>query len=235
MSQEILSLGIVGGTFDPIHYGHLNPVKEAAGIIGLERVHFVPASNPPHRPKPLADSHHRLAMVKLALKDYPEFIPDDRELQRAGNSYTLNTLESFREEFGNEIPIMMFIGADAFSEFNTWHQWQQIPNLANIIVLTRPGYPFTELDVLHGSSDILPGWQKCQDIDQLFSKPHGQVFFQNVTPVSISATKIRTLLDGERQDDKYLLQALPPTVYDYINSNNLYTSRTLETKCNHRN
>lgn len=240
MPRELPALGILGGTFDPIHFGHLNPVKEAADILGLKQVHFVPASNPPHRSNPLADSHHRLAMVRLAIKDYPEFIADDREFRREGSSYTIDTLKSFREEFGSDMSIIMFVGADAFKEFNTWHQWQHIPDMANIVVLTRPGYPFTDLSVFNSSFKSTggsPDWLECKDVDQLFCKSRGLVFFQEVTPTEISATEIRSSLfnESERQDDNIFLQALPPAVYDYIIANNLYTSPTMETKCNHRN
>lgn len=231
-SNKLSSLGIVGGTFDPIHYGHLHPAREVAKRLDLKQVHFIPAANPPHRSAPVASAQHRLAMLKLALKDYPVFIPDDRELKRMGNSYTYNTLETFRKELGNDIPIMMFIGADAFSEFNTWHQWQDISDLAHIIVIARPGYSFTELSAFISTakkstpSGKSPNWKECKIIDQLYDQSHGLVFFQTVTPVDISATKIRSLLAGDKHDDNELLQALPSAVYAYINKHNLYTSHT---------
>lgn len=230
-SNNLSSLGVVGGTFDPIHYGHLNPVKEAAKLLGLKQVHFVPVAIPPHRSKPVAGAQHRLAMLKLALKDYPGFKSDDRELRREGNSYTVNTLESFREEFGKDISIMMFIGADVFSAFNTWHQWQTIPDLAHIIVISRPDYPTVDLSTLGNA----PNWKECNHVDQLYEQPHGLVLFQTVTPVDISATTIRLLLASGKQDDVELQQALPSAVYDYINKHNLYTSQTRETECYQKN
>lgn len=224
-------MGIVGGTFDPIHYGHLNPVKEAASQLQLKKVHFIPAAIPPHRSAPIASAEHRLAMLRLALKDYPEFIADDRELKRTDISYTINTLKSFRKALGNDVAIILFIGADAFNEFNTWHQWQDIPALVNIIVLTRPGYPSIDLPALGGS----PDWQACENFDQLDGQAHGLVLFHAVTPVAISATSIRSLLASNKKNENELLRVMPSAVYAYINKHNLYTSHTLETECNHRN
>lgn len=212
-------LGIFGGTFDPIHFGHLNPVREAAKSLGLKQVRFIPAANPPHRSKPVADSHNRLAMIRLALKDYPEFKIDKRELNRTGSSYTINTLESLRKEFGNNIPIMMFVGADVFNEFNTWHQWQQIPDFVHIVVMTRPDHPVVGTSFLEN-----PNWKISQNVDDLHSQPHGLVFFQDVTPTNISATKIRSLLGKKMNVDTRLSQVLPASVIEYIKLNNLYVN-----------
>jgi nicotinate-nucleotide adenylyltransferase len=219
LKSNLTALGIVGGTFDPIHYGHLNPVKEAVAQLNLKQVHFIPAANPPHRATPTASAQHRLAMLELALKDYPEFISDDRELTRSEISYTINTLKSFRQEFGNNIPVMLFIGADAFSEINTWYQWQLIPDFVNIIVMARPNYSFTDLSALGGN----PDWVECKNFNQLNNQAHGLVFFHAATPVNISATKIRSLLVDSKKNESELLQALPAEVYAYISEHNLYT------------
>ena len=213
------SLGIFGGTFDPVHFGHLNPVRETASALGLEQVRFVPAANPPHRSEPVANTHDRLAMIRLALKDYPEFRIDERELNRTGSSYTINTLESFRAQFGDNLPIMMLVGADVFNEFNTWHQWQQIPDLAHIIVMTRPGYPVVDASFFEN-----PNWKISKNVNDLHSQPQGLVFFQDVTPINISATKIRSLLEKKMTADTGLSQALPPSVIEYIKLNNLYVN-----------
>ncbi len=216
------SLGIFGGTFDPVHFGHLNPVRETASALGLEQVRFVPAANPPHRPEPVADTHHRLAMIRLALAGYPEFRIDERELNRTGSSYTINTLESFRTEFGDKLPIMMLVGADVFNEFNAWHQWQQIPDLAHIIVMTRPGHPVVDTSFFEIKNGNNPDWKISQDINDLHSEPRGLVFFQDVTPLNISATKIRSLFKKKITIDARLSQALPASVIEYIKLNNLY-------------
>ena len=217
------SLGIFGGTFDPVHFGHLNPVRETASALGLEQVRFVPAANPPHRSEPVASTHDRLAMIRLALKDYPEFRIDERELNRTGSSYTINTLESFRAQFGDNLPIMMLVGADVFNEFNTWHQWQQIPDLAHIIVMTRPGYPVVDASFFEN-----PNWKISKNVNDLHSQPQGLVFFQDVTPINISATKIRSLLEKKMTADTGLSQALPPSVIEYIKLNNLYVNHSQE-------
>lgn len=219
------SLGIFGGTFDPVHFGHLNPVRETASSLGLEQVRFIPAAISPHKSKPVADTFNRQAMIRLALKDYPEFRIDERELKREGSSYTINTLESFREEFGDKLPIMMLVGADVFNEFNTWHQWQQIPDLAHIIVMTRPDHPPVDTSFFENESGIKPGWRVTKNTNDLYSQPHGLVFFQDVTPVNISATQIRLLLSEKIDIDNYISQALPLSVLDYIKLNNLYINQ----------
>jgi len=237
----LASFGIVGGTFDPIHSGHLVTVHEAAEKLGIQQVYFVPAANPPHRSMPVADSHHRLAMLELALKGYPEFVADTRELHRPGYSYTVDTLSSFRQEFGDDVPIMMFIGADAFNEISSWHKWQSIPELAHVIVLNRPGFAFPDLsDLNHDYIDDTapvkkPDWTMCLDARELHQKPNGLVYFQSVKPVDISATRIRQLLAKGRQYESDLSRVLPPAVYAYILENDLYTSTKMETECNLKN
>ena len=131
-------IGIFGGTFDPIHYGHLRPAQEAMQKLALAELRFVPAAQPPHRPPPLASAAQRLAMIELAIRDLPGFRADDRELQRGGLSYTVLTLESLRAELGNT-PLCLLVGADQFRNFETWHRWQEIPDLVHLVVLNRPG------------------------------------------------------------------------------------------------
>ncbi len=211
-------IGILGGTFDPIHYGHLRPAREACGRLGLEAVHFVPALCPPHRPPPIAPAADRLAMVERAVADEPGFVADDREIRRGGLSYTVPTLESLRAEFGPTRPLVLLLGADAFGGIETWREWQRLPELAHLVIVNRPGSPLPE-------AHRLAPWARARlahSAAALRAAPAGLVYFQPVTPVDISATRLRErLARGEPVDDW-----LPPAVLAYIRRHGLYGVQT---------
>src|SRR5512143_4181715 len=132
-------IGIFGGTFDPIHYGHLRTALELKRALDLERLHFVPAATPPHRAAPCTDAALRLRMVQAAIAGEPGFVADDRELKRPGLSYTFDTLTSFRAEFPDR-PLCLLLGMDAFLNLPQWHEWREIPQLAHVVVAHRPGW-----------------------------------------------------------------------------------------------
>jgi nicotinate-nucleotide adenylyltransferase len=203
-------IGIFGGTFDPIHYGHLRPAQEAMQKLALDELRILPSALPPHRPLPLASAAHRLAMAELAVRDLPGFRVDDRELHRSGLSYTVLTLESLRAEFGN-VSMCLLIGADQFHAFETWHRWQEIPELAHLVVLNRPG----------ATAGRLPDWARgheCANLHELRETPAGRLAFLAVSPQDISATRIRAAL--ARRDSVEGL--MPMAVLDYIRNNQLY-------------
>ena len=203
-------IGIFGGTFDPIHYGHLRPAQEAMQKLALAELRFVPAAQPPHRPPPLASAAQRLAMIELAIRDLPGFRADDRELQRGGLSYTVLTLESLRAELGNT-PLCLLVGADQFRNFETWHRWQEIPDLVHLVVLNRPGT----------AAGALPAWARAResmDFQGLRGAPAGRLAFLSVSPQDISATRIRAAL----AKGKSVQGLLPETVLDYIRTNQVY-------------
>ena len=203
-------IGIFGGTFDPIHYGHLRPAQEAMQQLALVELRMVPAAAPPNRPPPQASAAQRLAMAELAIRDYPGFRIDDRELQRSGVSYTVLTLELLRAELGLT-PLCLLMGADQFRSFESWHRWQEIPDLAHLVVLNRPGMSF----------GTLPTWAQdrlCEDLPLLRESPAGRLAFLSVSPQDISATRIRAALTrGEPVQDM-----LPVAVLDYIRTNQIY-------------
>ncbi|HEV7800113.1 MAG TPA: nicotinate (nicotinamide) nucleotide adenylyltransferase, partial [Burkholderiales bacterium] len=127
-------IGIFGGTFDPIHYGHLRLAEELAEAAKLGEVRFVPSGTPPHRARPGADAHHRVEMARLATAGNPRFVVDDRETQRAGPGYTYDTLTELRQQVGKQRPLALLLGADAFLDLATWHRWHQLFDLAHIVV-----------------------------------------------------------------------------------------------------
>src|SRR5690606_32888062 len=131
--------GIFGGTFDPIHYGHLRTALELKHVLDLAVVHFVPCANPPHRATPMTDGALRMRLVQAAIADEPGFVADDRELERAGLSYTVDTLFSLRAEFKAR-PICLLLGMDAFVSLPQWHRWNELLDLAHIVVAHRPGW-----------------------------------------------------------------------------------------------
>lgn len=210
-------IGVLGGTFDPIHYGHLRPAREAQQALALDEVRFIPAYRPPHRHGPAATAAQRLAMVRLAIADYPGFLVDEREIRRGGPSYTVPTLESLRAELG-ERPLALLMGADAFLELETWHQWQRLPELVHLVVMNRPGSPLPQ------GEEALPAWARprlCRDPRELAMAAAGRVFFQAVTPLDISATRIRAAIArGESVEG-----LVPPTVWEYIRGQGLYGAR----------
>jgi len=209
-------IGILGGTFDPIHYGHLRPAQEALRALDLAEIRVIPAGQPPHRRTPVASAAQRLRMAELAVADLPGFIVDDRELRRGGLSYTVLTLESFRQEFGDR-PLCLLLGMDAFEGLETWHQWSRLPELAHLVVLTRPGWTFP-------AAAALPAWARgrvTREARELALTPAGRIYFQAVTPQDISATRLREAI-ARGQPVEGLL---PPAVLDYIRQNRLYLNR----------
>lgn len=209
-------IGILGGTFDPIHYGHLRPAQEVLRALDLAEVRIVPAANPPHRRPPLATAQQRLRMAELAVAEFPGLRVDDREIKRGGPSYTVLTLESLRGESGAR-PLCLLLGTDAFEGLETWHRWQQLPELAHLVVMTRPGWPWPE-------ASALPAWARgrlARAPGELAGAAAGRIYFQAVTPQDISATRIReAVARGEPVDG-----LLPPTVLEYVRANRIYLNR----------
>ncbi len=209
-------MGILGGTFDPIHYGHLRPAQEVLRALSLTEIRFIPAANPPHRKPPLATPVQRLKMVQLAVAGIARFSVDDRELKRGGVSYTVLTLQSLREEWGQE-PLCLLMGLDAFEKIETWHQWQTLFELAHVVVMTRPGWDIP-------GKNSLPAWALGRIVNhamQLTQTKAGHIYFQTVQPQDISASQLRAAIaQGESVTDK-----LPPAVLEYIHANRIYRNR----------
>lgn len=210
-------IGVFGGTFDPIHFGHLRLAEEMAEGLGLSQVRFIPAGQPPHRGAPRTAAVHRLEMVRRAIAGNPRFEVDAREVERPDPSYTVNTLTALRAELGNEQPLWLLLGADAFAGLPGWHQWQRLFALANIVVAARPGANLMQPDGL--PEELKHELSQRQVPDGSATGPAGSVVLQHMTALDISATRIRATL--ARQDSaRYLL---PDAVLDYIHEHQLYT------------
>jgi nicotinate-nucleotide adenylyltransferase len=193
-------LAIFGGTFDPVHLGHLNAAWEAAELLDAD-VRMFPASVPPHRPAPIASASHRAAMLRAALRGQARLELDTRELDREGLSYTIDTLRELRQEAG-ERPLVLLLGADAFAGLPSWYHWRELFDVAHVAVLHRPG-----------ASSALPeelidavATRRVTDVSKLRETSAGKVIDLQITPLEISATRIRELLQAGR-DARYLLPA----------------------------
>ncbi len=203
-------IGIFGGTFDPVHYGHLRSALEVKDIFGLSEVRLIPCAQPPHREQPAATALMRLHMLELAIENQPGLIIDTRELNRHGASYMVDTLKSLRQEFKDE-PLLLFIGSDAFNHLKTWHQWQHLFDTAHIVVMTRPGFEINNLD------DFFKA-RLATGITELAHTVAGKLYFQQVTQLDISATAIRNMI-AKQQNPGFLL---PDAVIAYIRRHKLY-------------
>ncbi len=198
-----------GGTFDPVHDGHIAVAGFAQSIFNAD-VYFVPSADPPHRKKPLATAQQRADMLQIAINDRPRFFLDTRELQRAKPSYTVDTLRQLRAEIGNEIPLAWLIGADAFAQLHTWHEWEALLDLAHFIVAVRPGYSMQ-------SPDFSINQRLCDAADQLKVSPAGLVFSLQCPPQRESASAIRhAFAAGDAP------MGLNPAVQAYIIEHGLY-------------
>jgi nicotinate-nucleotide adenylyltransferase len=187
-------LAIFGGTFDPIHNAHLRVAWEAAEFLGAD-VRLLPANVPPHREQPVADADTRAALVRAALAGQDRLTLDMRELRRAGPSYTIDTLVELRDEIGEDRPLVLLVGADAFAGLPTWHRWTELFAHAHIGVLTRPGHGGTlptELRTKIAS-------RRANSAQSLRESPGGRVLPIPVTPLEISATQVRALLASGRE------------------------------------
>ncbi len=254
-------IGVLGGTFDPVHFGHLRPALEVRQALGLEELRLIPLRQAVHRSQPQASPEQRLAMLRLAVQGAEGLRIDDRELRRVGESYTYDTLVDLRAELGPAVGLCLLVGGDAFRGFLTWHRPDDILSLAHLIVMRRPGgadeggpppgkvglaplagdqapaeggQGFAVGEQASAASDQasavptslylnprLQAWlqpRRCFQVRDLTFSPAGRVWFQEVTQLAISATRIRGLV-AQGLSPRYLL---PDPVLDYILRQRLY-------------
>jgi nicotinate-nucleotide adenylyltransferase len=207
-------IGIFGGTFDPIHYGHLRTAFELLQTLHLDEVRFVPCGDPPHRGLTFAPAALRLDMVRLATRDEPGFVVDDRELHRAGPSYSIDTLASLREEFPRH-PLCLITGMDAFLGLPTWHRWEEILDFAHIVVAHRPGWRAPR----EGALGALLEQRRARVPREVHGSLRGLIVVHQVTQLEIASTEIRSLV-ADGYDPRYLM---PDSVREVIMESSCYS------------
>jgi nicotinate-nucleotide adenylyltransferase len=215
-------LGILGGTFDPIHCGHVELAREVRAALRLAAVRLIPAGDPPHRAAPVATAAQRLAMVELAIEGIPDLEADSREIDRPGRSFTVDTLASLRDEAPAR-PLALIVGADAFAGFPEWHRWRELFLLAHVVVVMRPG---STLEAAL-SPALAAEWAQRQSTDpaSLQAQTAGAIFMQPITPHDMSASAIRSQLARGSAGIAAVRGLLPPAVLAYIDRNKLYRPR----------
>ena len=206
-------LGLLGGTFDPVHHGHLRPALEMVQGIGLHRVFFIPNYHPPHRPPPILPGAVRLHLLNLAIATEPRFEADSRELERGGISYTIDTLLSFRRQYPHR-PLCLLMGFDAFLGLSSWRHWEQFLDLAHIVVANRPPWRAVEDDLM---ADFLAR-HRAELPGELHDSSQGRIHLFSVTPLEISSTQIRQEI-AQGGSSRYLL---PEPVWHHICQERLY-------------
>jgi nicotinate-nucleotide adenylyltransferase len=209
------AIGILGGTFDPIHFGHLRLAQEVADALSLTQIRFIPGGTPPHRALPQTPAGDRVAMVRLAIDGNPLFALDERETRRSGKSYTFDTLNELRAELGANCPLVLLMGADAFLGFETWHRWQEIFGLTHIAVAHRPGSGLGEMPAALAREFAQ---RRTHDTQAVHRAAAGIIVEVPITALDISATAVRAMVRAQRSAN-YLL---PPAVIRHINTNRLF-------------
>ena len=215
-----MPLGILGGTFDPVHFGHLRLAQELAEGLALGEARFIPAGQPPHRVPPFASPQQRLEMARLGIDGNPLFSLDEREIFKTTPSYTVETLLDLRREQGAMQPLCLFMGADAFLGLTSWHRWRELFGLAHIVVAQRPGVAGITRAAVSLPAELLDELNRrlTNEPEALRDAPSGAILVHPVTALAISATQIRSDLAAGRSP-RYLL---PDAVLDYIQTNGLY-------------
>lgn len=209
-------IGVLGGTFDPIHLGHLCIAQEVQQKLALREVRFIPCRIPAHRGTPVVGQVQRKHMVELAIEGNSHFVLDEQELRREGPSYMVDTMQALRAELGEE-PIALIVGSDAFMDFDRWHHWQALLELCHLVVTYRPGWELNKQRLSPALLEMLQ-LRQTENEEQLMGSQAGRVWFCPVTQLDISSSAIRrTLAQGGAP--RYLVSE---GVWDVIEKNRLY-------------
>lgn len=212
-THKLKAIGLFGGTFDPVHYGHLRMALEFKQRLALDEMHLLPCHLPPHRELPGRSSADRAAMVRLAVADCPDLSVDERELNREEPSYTVDTLAELRRELGADVSLCWCVGMDSLVSLNRWHRWRELLDFAHLVVAARPGWELPE------TGEVAEWYQQHRvSVEALRSRPQGGVAVVEQSLLDISATTIRELIATD-QSPEFLL---PDTVRRYIEDNRLY-------------
>lgn len=214
-SSSQRTIGIFGGTFDPVHRAHITLAEQLRTQLALDEMRLLPCRLPPHRDQPTASDSDRLHMLRLACTG-TNLLVDDRELHREGPSYTIDTLQSLRKEYGDDVSLVLCMGMDAFIKLHTWHRWQDLLSLSHIAVMQRPSTP----DPV-GEVAVLLAHHKTTDKQQLKSQPAGLIYLTQLDEIPVSSTQVRQQLSKGQQP----LKDLHPAVIQFIQQRGLYLTR----------
>jgi len=201
-------IGIFGGTFDPVHYGHIKPALSVKQDLNLTQIRFIPNRIPPHRELPWLNVEQRLALLKIALKGYTDVVIDERELNRDGSSFMVDTLKSLRNDFPDE-DLCLIIGMDAFMGITTWFQWPCLFDLCHLVVTTRPGFDeSTIMDRMSAEDSQFLFARMVAQADELKPRETGKILLKSVPQLDISSTQIRAKLLKDEDVSEWMPEAV---------------------------
>jgi nicotinate-nucleotide adenylyltransferase len=213
-SVNNMATALFGGTFNPIHFGHLTIASELADLLQVDKIQLIPCAFPPHRGQPQASAKQRLAMLELAINRQPKLTANPIELHRDAPSYSIDTVTLLREQIGDQQPLFFCIGLDSLVTLPSWHRWQELLDYCHIVVASRPG---TKLPAAGPLIDWIAE-NNCEDLSTMQQQPAGSVYFCNLSMLDISSTDIRDKL-AKGQDIDFLT---PTKVVEYIQQHHLY-------------
>ncbi len=217
MTTHAKPIGLYGGTFDPIHLGHLRSAVEILAICQLQQIHFIPCKNPVHKEGAIASDRDRFSMLMLATDNCSDLVVSDCELKRDTPSYTIDTLKEFKQKF-TDTPLCLLVGSDTFMQLPTWHQWKKIIDISHIIIMKRPGF---SLELSTELEDFLAN-HLADDITELHDNLSGKIYYQSVTEMDISSTQIRAQINAGITP-RFLV---PENILAYIERKQLYNDST---------
>jgi len=210
---------LLGGSFDPVHQGHVALARYFCALLHPDELRLIPAGRPWQKPALTTSPEHRIAMLRAAFSDWvAPIVIDTQEIEREGATYAIDTLRALRDELGNELALVMLLGADQLLNLHTWRDWQKLFDLANLCVATRPGFDISAEALDHAVSDAL--MRRRASPAQLRTTPNGLIYIANDMAMAMSSTAVRQAL--AENNLQALEGSLPPPVLDYIQYHHLY-------------
>jgi nicotinate-nucleotide adenylyltransferase len=213
-SVSNMSVALFGGTFNPIHFGHLSLANHLVEYLQVESVRLMPCAIPPHREIPHVSAEHRMVMLELATAKNSAMIADDLELKRVSTSYSIDTLDLVRQDIGPQTPLFFCLGMDALLAINSWHRWAELLNYCHIVACSRPNYQLPKDEAL---ADWI-GQHLCDDLTIVKKQSHGYLHLCKIPPLDISSTAIRDSIKCGKSIDHMTSEP----VVNYIKQHSLY-------------